>query len=140
MCMTDMADPVQFAHWTYRKARKPHRCDECRRPIQRNELYLVADSLYDRRWMVTKTCTHCEAAAQWLTVVCGGWIQTGLLEELIEHWHEGYVDIQFGRMIARMKHGWHGGRDDIPSGVSDLAHRMVDAARRSDDLYGTLDG
>jgi hypothetical protein len=56
-----------FATTRYRKARKPHRCEECRRMIAPGEDYArIAGATDGRAWSVAM-CSRCEA------LTCAAW-------------------------------------------------------------------
>jgi len=42
-----------------RRARKVHRCSECRGEIKKGETYTRISSLYDGRWTTSKQCEDC---------------------------------------------------------------------------------
>lgn len=128
MCAIEGAEPWDFVHDEQRTARKTHRCYECDRAIHPGERYHILTGLYDGRWSTERTCKHCAAAGVWMQRVCGGYLTGGLLEELVEHWHEGYRSIGLGRLIAGIRHRWHDGRDAVPEGVSEMADQMLAAA------------
>jgi hypothetical protein len=125
MCAIEDAEPWKVVRQQTRKARKPHKCRECRRFIQKGETYQFLAGLHDHGWEQWRWCAHCDAAAQWMNYVCSGYILGGLHEELCEHWQDGFRDIEFGRLISRQKHRWHDGRDQIPIDVPELARRMM---------------
>jgi hypothetical protein len=64
--------------------------------------------LYEGSWMSFKTCQHCIAAAQWLIVVCGGWVHQGLYEDLTEHRDEGYNPRWLSIAASGVRRGWTG--------------------------------
>lgn len=125
MCAIEDADPVDVWHQETRRAAKPHTCYECARTIPRGEESEYVSALYDGRWHSWRTCQHCTAASAWMNVVCGGWLAGGLLEELVEHWHEGYRSIGMGRLIVGMQRRWCDGADQVPTDVNDLARQML---------------
>lgn len=45
---------------TYPKARKEHRCYECREIIQKGETYVYFKALFDGSFSKSKTCRRCE--------------------------------------------------------------------------------
>ena len=53
----DFADIWEESH---PKARKQHKCIECRLPIFSGETYLSIKSLYDGSWTQDKLCSGCE--------------------------------------------------------------------------------
>jgi len=127
MCAIDDADPADVWSETTRRAAKPHTCEECSRCIQIGEQHLYVSCLYDGHWSTFRTCAHCAAAGVWMRTVCGGYLTGGLLEELQEHWDEGYRSVGFGRLIIGARHRWHDGRDPVPAAVEvqALAERML---------------
>lgn len=127
MCAVDDAEPWAFSHQETRTARKVHRCDECGREIAAGELYEHLTGVFDGHWSTFRWCRHCDAAGQWMNHVCGGWMLGNLDEELVEHWREGFTSIGFARLIVGMKLRWHGGRDQVPTGVDALAGQMLRA-------------
>jgi hypothetical protein len=53
------------------KARKEHRCEECREPIPPGMEYGKATSLYDGRWDTLRRCAACLILAEWIATVTG---------------------------------------------------------------------
>ena len=45
------------------KARREHRCAECREPIKTGQKYIYLKSLYDGVWTTTKRCIPCQSIA-----------------------------------------------------------------------------
>jgi hypothetical protein len=43
-----------------RRARKPHKCEHCRRPISKGEQYVYAHGIFDAHTFDTKSCGSCE--------------------------------------------------------------------------------
>lgn len=125
MCAVEDAEPWDFCHGETRTARKPHRCVECGRGITPGERYEHFTGVMDGQWSKWRWCQHCEAVAAWMRTVCGGYLIGDLRDEMREHWHEGFVEVAFGRLIAGIRWQWHGGRDPVPTGVGDLARRMM---------------
>ncbi len=121
MCAVDDCEPWDVFRKEKRTARKQHRCHECYRLITPGESYTYLTGLIDGHWHTNRCCEHCEAAGVWLEVVCGGFPIGMLREELTEHWEEGFRSIAFGRLIVGQRRGWREGRDEIPSGVSEMA-------------------
>lgn len=128
MCDADFAPSWEVCTVSHPTAAVRHRCSECRRSIWPGEIYQLTKGKCDGRWDVFKTCRHCRAAVVWLEVVCGGSVYSSVFEELVEHWHDGYRSIAFGRIIVGMKNQWHDGADPVPADVSGLAQRMLQAA------------
>lgn len=104
--MYDYADD-SYALTRYKvvKARKQHRCDECRRLIERGERYESFWGLYDSNWYNAKTCAHCLAARRWLAIECSGWLWELVSDDLMEHFEE-QPDLHLGRLIVGMRRGW----------------------------------
>lgn len=109
MCMVDGADGgfTKFDD-KVRKARREHRCDECRRVIGVGEHYEYVSGIYDGGFVSNKTCRHCLDAREWLSLVCGGWLYCDVLEDLQEHTHESpeLVGNWLMHTIASMRRGW----------------------------------
>lgn len=108
MCMIDSAEDSDFYSETWRKARKEHRCEECRRTIVAGELYKRHAMALDGSVSVFLHCPHCSAAASWLVKHCGGYLCAGVEDDLFEHWEEHYDgDRMFlGRAIVGMRKKW----------------------------------
>jgi hypothetical protein len=127
VCRVDDAERATIWDEKERTAAKTHPCSECRRTIAVGERYRHISTLSDSRWSRDYVCAHCTAAATWLSVTCGGYLLTEVLEELVEHWDEGYRSVPFARMIAGMRQRWHEGRDPVPTGVRAMATAMLQA-------------
>ena len=129
MCRVEDSAWPTFQHESHPVARIPHRCTECRRQILPKEIYRRTVSVFDGEMCTYKTCLQCVRAQQWLVHQCNGWVYTETLDELVEHWHEGFQSLPFGRLIAYMKRGWLNGRvapDDVAALVA-----SAEAATRS---------
>jgi hypothetical protein len=127
MCAIDGCESNDFTDVSHPRARKAHRCCECRRTIQPGETHLLVKALYDGYWSSDRTCAHCEAAGSWLDAMCGGWLTHGLDEELADHWDE-YGTLGLGRiMVARRQH-WRG---VTPEQVRAWATESVERIKRS---------
>lgn len=74
MCMIGDDDTWDLYTETHPRARIPRRCAECRLTILSNGL-----------WCIYRTCHRCVAAREWLNHFCGGWVHTGVLENLRTH-------------------------------------------------------
>lgn len=63
MCEIDFSEgePVTGYRTKTRKARKPHRCDCCRGPIETGSTYLYASWLHEREPDSEKQCAACAA-------------------------------------------------------------------------------
>jgi hypothetical protein len=130
MCAVEDAEPWDFYNETAPRAAKEHRCGECGRVITRGETHRLGKGLHDGLWSTFRWCEHCHATGFWMYEVCSGYLLDNLLDEMVEHWHEGYRSIAFARLIAGMRHGWNDGRDPVPDGdaVRALAGQMMAAA------------
>jgi hypothetical protein len=61
MCSCDFdGEPIYPCTLSKRKARKPHKCEECGEPIKPGETYEHLKGLCDGYWVEWKTCTLCE--------------------------------------------------------------------------------
>lgn len=105
MCMTDDGDPVTVLHERHPIAAKPHKCNECRRTIDRGESYMVERYVFEGEAHTHKTCLHCQIARDWLTLECGGFIYTMIDEDIQEHSREGY-GFGVARLAAGLACGW----------------------------------
>lgn len=85
MCMFDGCDEVvTVLHERYPKARKEHRCSECRRAIEIGEVYMVERYVSDGNAFTHKTCRHCQVVRQWLLAECSGFIYECIGEDIQE--------------------------------------------------------
>lgn len=125
MCRVDDTETWDLYRAENRRARKPHRCRECGRTIRPGEHYQTATGLFDGLWHGHRMCSHCEHAGTVLDILCGGWLWDELLDELAEHYDEGYQSPEFAHLIVQMRQGWHDGRDPIPTHAADLARAFL---------------
>ena len=107
MCAINDADPPTVSSNKWVRARIPHKCAECGRPISVGERYNYAFMVYEGIAYSFRTCEHCITATGWLKKVCGGWLHEGLAEEIAEHAEE-YPECAPGllRMLAAMRQQW----------------------------------
>jgi hypothetical protein len=84
MCMIDDCDTGSFSTETGRRARKEHKCGECRRTIARGESYIRAAGYNDGFW-TAKMCLHCNEAAVLLQRECSGYVYGSVEEDLEDH-------------------------------------------------------
>jgi hypothetical protein len=115
MCRIQGCDPWDLYHAEQRTARKPHKCTECGRVISKGERYHYASGLAEGRFDTFKMCEHCDAASDWLTEVCNGYIYGDIGEELEEHWEEDttFRSRELAEAIIGRKWAWrypHSGR------------------------------
>jgi hypothetical protein len=84
-------EPNQFERVEYRKARKVHKCYECRRSIQIGDRYECWTGMFDGRIDRYKTCDDCAKLRDWLNkrtdcCIAFGELTTELLEaDIISH-------------------------------------------------------
>jgi hypothetical protein len=118
--MIDDAESVRFYRCSTPKAKKIHKCNECRRMIQPGETYQYSVGCWDD-FRVYKTCSHCLVAVRWLNKHCGGSVHTGVKADLQEHWDEGYREDNLQKLIMGMNRGWKSFRGegllDIPEEI-----------------------
>lgn len=81
-CCIDTGDDVAaiYSRRDIKRARKAHRCCECRRVIPRGAPYRYETVLFEGRWDSYHTCTLC-AAIRDDRFTCG-WTWAGLWEDL----------------------------------------------------------
>jgi hypothetical protein len=136
MCMLEASDGQCDV---YREARpralKSHQCWECQRDILPGERYLRTTMLYDGSWTTARMCEHCDAAAQWLREVCGGYLCGAVHEDLDEHrrehgWPVRTLSLQ--RLVWLMARRWR--RHDAMVPVADVRRWAVEGARLACDL------
>jgi hypothetical protein len=125
MCAIEQCAPWDVVHDTQPRAHQAHQCTECSRTIRRGETYRKIHGLCDGYWATHKICAHCDAAAQWMMVVCDGYPLNSLYDELLEHWRDGFRSAGLFRLIVGMRRRWHDGRDPVPTGVGALARQML---------------
>lgn len=109
MCMYDYSEPAQLLSASSPKARKDHKCDECRRVICKGEIYKAESTLYEGEFSAHKTCTHCMVAREWLSDECGGYVWSAVVEDIGEHVSErkGYDEgVDLARMYVGMRRKW----------------------------------
>lgn len=112
MCAIDDAEPAEILQEEIRKARKEHRCSECRRAIAIGEEYLYEFTKFDGETHTYKTCAHCQVGRLWLQRECGGWVYGMVHEDLREHVGEYQQDkgwkIALLKLTAGMQRKWRG--------------------------------
>ncbi|HWA67144.1 MAG TPA: hypothetical protein VG899_12350 [Mycobacteriales bacterium] len=116
--MVDPSDTEwEFTSVSHPRARKEHRCDECRRIIKSGEVYQRFAGKCDGYLSSYTTCSHCEAAVGWLIKACEGYIFGLALADLREHWDDSpdYRSPTLKLLIDGMASGWHDGLDEVPS-------------------------
>lgn len=138
MCM--MGDDEDWAVYSEgaRRARKAHKCVECRRVIEPGETYRIAEGLFDRTWYTHKTCAHCDAASRWLEAACGGWLYTLRQQDLGDHvvGHEKEIrSAPLTRLLRWMLADWRDRNGDLRSvdSVATVTNKAIAAYRRQFD-------
>ena len=109
MCMIEGTDGFEFrplATAKVRTARKTHLCGECGRTIKAGEQYRYDTFIYEGQFSRERTCSHCRAAQEWLTKVCGGFLFQGVLDDLEGHIGESAADFRFLRLIVGIRRKW----------------------------------
>jgi hypothetical protein len=109
MCMTDEIDDfvTMIAEGHFVKARKPHKCMECGRPIAAGESYHTESFRFDGEFMTHKTCAHCMVPRGWLQKECGGFVYNMIKEDLREHVTESdYYGWPLARLYVSMRNDW----------------------------------
>jgi hypothetical protein len=102
-------DGGKFWRETKRRARKDHRCTECRRRIQSGEEYWSSFGVHEYGGAYTgKTCAHCHVAQEWLMKQCDGFIYEMVREDIEEHVLEfGLVSTySLARLAVGMRRRW----------------------------------
>lgn len=111
MCYCDDADPQITGGSVERKARKPHKCYECRRAIAKGETYTEHSGLWrDGGWMTFRWCEHCAAAQEVHQAItkCHCYTFGGLWEGIRDSL-PGFGDVRdvaVCRLIAGMDREW----------------------------------
>jgi hypothetical protein len=60
-CLSEAEDGVlEFASTIERRARKPHRCCECRETISPGQRYVIHVGIWDWEWSRYKQCIECD--------------------------------------------------------------------------------
>jgi hypothetical protein len=114
MCMIDDCDERSTVLGeSHPVARKKHKCGECRRVIEPGERYLAESLLFEGEVSTHKTCAHCEVARDWLARECGGWIYSGVAEDIREHVTSGYYGMAVARMAVGMSWKWRGKNGEL---------------------------
>lgn len=107
MCMYESCDEmVNLLGEATHKARKQHRCAECRRSIEPGETYHVDRYIFEGKLTHHKTCAHCMVVRGWLQDECGGWVYTGVEEDIREHAESGHYGFGVGRLAVGIRLNW----------------------------------
>src|SRR5665213_2830283 len=108
MCRIDDCDE-RWEWWdtSFRKARKPYKCEECHGPIVVGETYEYTVAKYDGHLDVYRTCAHCQVAKAWLYANCGGALVSEVIEEIKEHAEEyPRLALPLLRIVAGARRKW----------------------------------
>ena len=62
MCDTDFGDRAELSSWTFRKARKQHRCVACGGVIAAGKRYGILFTVFDGEAQSDKSCLPCHRA------------------------------------------------------------------------------
>lgn len=107
MCRIDGAERAEVHSGHQRKARKLHKCSECRRQINVGETYQYDFTVFEGSPDTYKTCQHCCVLREWLLKNCGGYIYTEVADEVREHAEEyRYLAIPLLRVTAGARRKW----------------------------------
>ena len=114
MCMIDDSDEPEFHVADDVVARRDHKCGECRRVIAKGETYESSRGKWNGDFDSHKTCAHCCAAREWLTMECSGFCYGAVREDLHEHFDYGPT-MELGRLLVGMRRKWKRfGGDNMP--------------------------
>ena len=105
MCRIDHGEMISVLSEGQRRAKKAHKCGECGRTIEPGETYESVSGIYDGSFDTYKTCLQCCSVRKWLANVCAGWVYSEVLEEIEEHFYEGY-GMWLGRAAVSMRRKW----------------------------------
>jgi hypothetical protein len=108
MCSCD-ADVPEFYNADWVRARKPHRCDDCRREIAKGERYHRISGKWDGYVRSFANCWQCEFAREVLfhNSECDCPAAFGeLREELNEEWRESGGYMLYGRLLVGLRNQW----------------------------------
>lgn len=103
--MSDCEMPTIYHHDNPR-ARKDHRCCECRGTIRAGETYHIITGIWDGRGLTFKTCPECMALRKVFEDEAtdpGEYPGLGHLSEHIFDHYNGYVPDRINRFIAIMR-------------------------------------
>ena len=135
MCMIGDDDTWDLYTKTHPRARIPHCCAECRLTIITGETYERVTGLSNGRWYTYRTCHRCVAAREWLNYFCGGWVHTGVLEDLRTHTSghdEDYLhSADLGTLVDLMTRQWVTDTGDLLTAttVASLTRQAIAASQ-----------
>lgn len=105
MCRVDGVDRSEVYVESSHRARKEHRCEECRRTIMPSEVYRRVFAVTEGDASSMKVCGHCVVAMDWLVRNCGGYIYGEVREDIHEHAQE-YQRLPLARIAVGMRRKW----------------------------------
>ncbi len=111
MCRIDGADRSEVYSESTHRARKEHKCYECRRAIMPGEVYRRVFTVTEGDASSMKVCGHCIVAQDWLISNCGGYVYGEVREEIEEHAQE-YRALSLARIAVGMRRKWRRLRGD----------------------------
>ena len=79
----DEGERPEFYSEVKRKARKAHKCYECRRVITTGELYHISTGKWDAKIQRNKVCADCRSIQD--SMFCDGYYFGSLLDDLEQH-------------------------------------------------------
>lgn len=110
-------------------AAKPYTCGECSLPIAVGERYEYLWGRWEGYADTVRTCLRCMEARRWLDVVCQGWQFHSVLDDLREHYGEGYRDPAMARLVILAGGGNGNGRGGYPGRWRTLTGELVPVER-----------
>lgn len=125
MCAIDDAPYPEVYHESHPVARRAHACLECGRVVRPGERYRLVRGKWEGVWSTIKECAHCEAIGDVMNVLCGGYPHGELLDELVDHWYEGYRSVAYGRLIALARRRWLDGHAPVPADCAALGRALL---------------
>ena len=129
MCMLDDCEPVTMLAQSTPTANKLHRCSECRRFIIPGERYTHERFAFEGKVSTHKTCPHCLVLREWLRLECGGYAFGLVLEDFLEHGHDGMpLELRRLRLMAT-RHWFHRlrGLYPVPQRPKTTDERLLEA-------------
>lgn len=86
-------DPPEFWSANQRKAKVPHRCDECRAVIQPGEMYEYVSGKWGGYLGCFHTCSRCVGLRRWVTnnLPCFCWAHGNLHDDAREAVDAAYI-------------------------------------------------
>lgn len=92
-CSYDYDEVATLFNVVVRRARKQHKCCECRRPIEKRFVYAHISILFDGRWSDHKQCGDCMEAFAMAEEFGCPYVE-GLAMEINESWSHYRPDVQ----------------------------------------------